>query len=101
MSGITSRPYHPDPQMACERCVWGRGEHAEWCDNYKIQVYLRKWISAAMQEFSDYLQPLVGVRYAPGAPNDSVYFVGHPELHETTEEWAKRCAVITDVGGTR
>lgn len=45
----------PDPQMACERCVWGRGEHAEWCDNYKIQVYLRKWISAAMQEFSDYL----------------------------------------------
>jgi hypothetical protein len=27
---ITSRPFAP--KMACERCVFGRGEHAEWCD---------------------------------------------------------------------
>ena len=26
---ITSRPFHPD--KCCERCVFGSGEHAEWC----------------------------------------------------------------------
>lgn len=30
MSEITSRPYQP--KMACERCCFGRGEHAEWCE---------------------------------------------------------------------
>jgi len=27
MSDLMSRPYKPDPAMACERCVFGRGEH--------------------------------------------------------------------------
>jgi hypothetical protein len=27
---ITSRPFAP--KMACERCVFGRGEHAEFCE---------------------------------------------------------------------
>ena len=31
MSDTTSRPYRPNPEMACERCVFGRGEHAEFC----------------------------------------------------------------------
>ena len=26
---IVSRPYHA--KMCCERCAFGRGEHAEWC----------------------------------------------------------------------
>lgn len=30
MSDIVSKPYHPT--MCCERCVFGRGEHAGWCD---------------------------------------------------------------------
>lgn len=30
MSEITSRPYHPS--QCCEKCVFGRGEHAEWCE---------------------------------------------------------------------
>lgn len=29
MSDITSRPYRPT--MACERCCFNRGEHAEFC----------------------------------------------------------------------
>jgi hypothetical protein len=29
-TNITSRPFHPD--QCCERCVFGRGEHAGWCD---------------------------------------------------------------------
>lgn len=32
MPDLCSRPYKPDPKMACEACVWGRGDHAEWCD---------------------------------------------------------------------
>lgn len=29
---FSSRVYKPDPQKCCERCVFGTGEHAEWCD---------------------------------------------------------------------
>lgn len=31
MSDIHSNPYHPDPGHCCERCVFGSGEHAEFC----------------------------------------------------------------------
>jgi hypothetical protein len=31
MSDIVSRPYPKDLTRACERCVFGTGEHAEWC----------------------------------------------------------------------
>ncbi|MFH1111002.1 MAG: hypothetical protein V1790_17655 [Planctomycetota bacterium] len=31
MADLRSRPYNPDPAMACEKCVFGTGEHAEWC----------------------------------------------------------------------
>ena len=31
MPDLTSRPYHPDPKECCERCVFGCGQHAEWC----------------------------------------------------------------------
>ena len=30
MSDLMSRPYKPGAKC-CERCVFGRGEHAEWC----------------------------------------------------------------------
>lgn len=29
---IHSEPYKPNPEMACEACVFGSGEHASWCD---------------------------------------------------------------------
>ncbi len=31
MPDITSRPYRPNPEMACERCCFGRGPHATFC----------------------------------------------------------------------
>ena len=32
--GNRSNPYKPNPQQCCEACVFGRGEHAEWCSQY-------------------------------------------------------------------
>lgn len=29
--GNRSNPYRPDPAKCCERCAFGRGEHASWC----------------------------------------------------------------------
>ena len=28
---LVSRPYVLDEAVACERCVFGHGEHAVWC----------------------------------------------------------------------
>ena len=35
---IQSRPYHP--QAACERCVFGSGEHAPWCEHAPRATYI-------------------------------------------------------------
>lgn len=32
MPDLTSRPYRPNAQWACPRCVFGRGQHADFCD---------------------------------------------------------------------
>lgn len=29
--GNRSNPYQPNPDMCCERCIFGTGRHAEWC----------------------------------------------------------------------
>ncbi len=31
MTDLTSRRYNPSPEHCCEACVFGRGEHADWC----------------------------------------------------------------------
>lgn len=31
MTDLVSRVYKPDPSMCCEACVFGRGEHSEFC----------------------------------------------------------------------
>ncbi len=28
---IVSRVYKPNPDKCCEACIFGRGEHVEWC----------------------------------------------------------------------
>ena len=43
MSQIHSAPYRP--AMACERCCFGSGEHADWCEN---GILLRQAIEAGM-----------------------------------------------------
>lgn len=47
---IVSRPFHP--KMACPACVWGRGEHAEWCHPSNATVTFKveaKWPSTEQQ----------------------------------------------------
>jgi hypothetical protein len=39
---IVSRPY-PEHGHACERCVWARGEHAEWCELRPIVIGGRRF----------------------------------------------------------
>jgi hypothetical protein len=29
--GNRSNPYKPNPKYACECCIFGTGEHADWC----------------------------------------------------------------------
>lgn len=47
---IRSRPY--STAMACERCCFGRGEHAEYCAQGVIQRYADSRIEAALHELS-------------------------------------------------
>ena len=39
---FTSRRYQPDPEKCCERCVFGRGQHAEFCQHIEA-VKIKKW----------------------------------------------------------
>lgn len=32
---LQSRPYDPDEDECCERCVFGTGHHAEFCEHYE------------------------------------------------------------------
>ena len=32
---FSSRRYQPSADKCCERCVFGRGEHAEWCKEWQ------------------------------------------------------------------
>ena len=47
MSQIHSAPYRP--AMACERCCFGSGEHAEWCEYLPTYESLKK-IDAILAE---------------------------------------------------
>ena len=33
---LQSRPYAPSPEKCCNRCVFGRGPHAPWCESDHI-----------------------------------------------------------------
>jgi hypothetical protein len=35
---LISRPYEPNPEHCCEACVFGRGDHAEWCETGRDEV---------------------------------------------------------------
>lgn len=41
---LQSRPYKPETEKCCERCVFGTGAHASWCDVWRAalqRTYLR------------------------------------------------------------
>lgn len=50
MADLMSRPYKPDPAACCEACVFGRGEHAEWCRE-RIRMELRRLFPCGLPPF--------------------------------------------------
>lgn len=40
MSDLVSRPYKPDAARCCEACVFGRGEHAAWCEREPVRRFI-------------------------------------------------------------
>lgn len=42
MPDLTSRPYKPDPEKCCERCAFGRGNHAIWCAETQLNDKIRQ-----------------------------------------------------------
>lgn len=51
MSDIVSRPFHPGDKC-CEACVFGSGEHAEWCKSGKLLEKFRNVYYDPMVTFS-------------------------------------------------
>lgn len=35
---VNSRQFHPNPDVCCEACVFGRGPHARWCAKFPMDV---------------------------------------------------------------
>lgn len=99
MSDIVSRPYNP--KMACERCAFNRGPHALWCPILKhaieaeldrvgtVTLYGRLPGSATHCTMTTYISKSQAL--------NRVNFISPRVPNEPTEEWAKRCAVITNV----
>lgn len=51
---IVSRPYAPSRSMCCEKCTFGSGEHAKWCEHYgevRIPFAMQKGGDFASLEF--------------------------------------------------
>ncbi len=53
MTDLNSRPFRPDPQQCCEACVFGKGEHSEFCERvpvvtifYRPSPDMDAWIEA-------------------------------------------------------
>ena len=45
-NNIVSRPFRPDPAMACERCVFGTGKHLEQCHATVVKNVQLPWTHA-------------------------------------------------------
>ena len=82
---IQSRPNHFNPAYACEQCVYGTGEHAEWCPE---KTYWEK-IHNQLQD---------AIRTDIFMPRGDILKLVPRRKCETESQWAKRCAVIKNVG---
>lgn len=40
--GPRSNPYHLNPDKACEACVFGTGEHSDWCEAEKLSEHFSR-----------------------------------------------------------
>lgn len=43
---LQSRPFRPDASKCCEACIFGSGEHADWCAE---NLYANKGFQAAWE----------------------------------------------------
>lgn len=71
MADLQSRPYKPNPQQCCERCAFGSGKHAEFCESLVAEAGralrraadLAKIISRAYDaEFSGNVRPTIHLK---------------------------------------
>jgi hypothetical protein len=53
MGDITSRPYRPSGDWCCEACVFGRGEHAEWCSRRRVQKFIEDQLETGVCAFAN------------------------------------------------
>lgn len=89
---IRSRPY--STASCCERCVFGRGEHAEWCQSKAIAAYLDGAFTEALRQFDEILRP---VSSSPGntrefAPGELIPIMVNPG--ESLRSAARRRGLI-------
>lgn len=96
------------PKMACEACAFGRGPHAEWCEVGREDKKLEALAVQATHAGNVLPLPVMTVSDCPTdkmwvmaprkfeeiiGPDGSVTRVWEPEA-----EWAKRCAIIKNIG---
>ena len=67
MTDLMSRPYAPSTEKCCERCVFGSGPHAAWCqsDNARIERGTDCFDRTAEELARDFNGIFTGTRTAP------------------------------------
>ena len=101
-------------RTCCERCVYGSGEHADFCE-WRVQFVEggptwgnffdpEKWRDAL---YSFRIEPhplgeaiagaIAEMRVYPAFPKGTVAFLAPRKPDESEAEWFKRCAIITNV----
>jgi hypothetical protein len=62
MTDLNSRPFRPDPQQCCDRCVFGGGQHADWCtvglDSLAFQL-MEASLTGIMERLRDATKPSI------------------------------------------
>ncbi len=43
--GNRSNPYKPNPEKCCEACIFGSGEHVDWCERSPLTPAQREWLA--------------------------------------------------------
>jgi hypothetical protein len=75
---IQSRPY--STAMACEACVFGRGEHAEFC---AVPV-VRAWLDNGIREFENFIEDQMVI--AANSPRTALDRIPTANFYDPTQE---------------
>lgn len=80
----------PAKSTACERCVYGRGRHARWCEHGKEWRLIGNW-----GDGNSWVRDAFMKAIKDGLPQEERWFVPWVDA-----EWAKPGAEITGLGGS-